>query len=109
MSEILFNKTIALEDGGPAVVTEFNVAQDVAGPWSVLALSVGGGNNVTLKLDRLLLGEADELVAPGAIVADVLSVFDETVAFTRLRVTLTPGVTAPTGGVKLQLLGTRNR
>lgn len=109
MAEILFNKTITLTDGGPPVVEDVNVAQNIEGAWSLIAQPVDSGpaNPTNLELARLFMDKAEQLVAPGALTDNVLNTFDQTVVFTRLRVTLTPGATAPDGGVRLQLVGTR--
>lgn len=112
MAEVLFNTTITtLTDGGPPVVTDFNVAQNIEGNWTLAIRpnDSGPADPTSVKIDRLILGEADELVATVAMTDNQLNLFDQAETFTRLRVTLTPGATAPDGGVDVQLIGNRNQ
>jgi len=109
MAEVLFNDVVTLVDGGPAVSRDVNISQDIEGPWAVVAMPVdsGPGTPVNIVIDRLFMGVAKNLVASTPLTNNVPNAFDRTEVATRVRVSLTPGVTAPDGGVRLQLVGTR--
>ena len=79
-------------------------------PWELIAIPTDGAANpaVALTLSRVVGGVAEELVAAGDLTDNIVNTFSRTELVTRLRVFLNPGATPPDGGLRLQLVGTRN-
>lgn len=112
MAEILAQRNVTAAEltGNPGRVDfDMSVPAFMSTPWNLMALVTDTGNPpVALILDRVDAGVASNLVASTPLVDGVASTFNRTVDLvTRIRVGLVPGITPPSGGVVLQLIGTR--
>jgi len=110
MSEVFYNRVFTpaeLVDAG--ITVDILVPPALHTPWEIIAIPTDAGGNpvVALTLSRVVGGVAEQLVAPASLTDNIVNTFSRTELAAKLRVFLDPGATPPDGGLRLQLLGTR--